>query len=821
MGSGLDGWKNLARSIRQATRGGANYPPFNNATIIDSSKLGSYYTGAGIIAAILIISLFFSLVGGIGQCGVWICCKGMVRRKQDRMKSKSPPSFRVKICMLIWIVLIYLFFCVGAFTSYTGGAVLGNSVVSLGPVGVGLLNSSGALINNTIPSAKTWFSSLILTVGQGVDNSSSFVSSKKLVTDGVTPALDNLASTMTSSGTGAQSLIDSGNSIASFKSSASALIQTMITDISTINSTIAGWQSGITLSSGGIYTPSNISSSFSNPDPSVLASTANSNLNAASNVPSFLTSIASTPSACSICALAVQNASNSMPSLVTQRVVSQGSGVKANLQTTLGKTESDLINSLVSMRDSANVMVNSGISSMNSFSSSATNYNDIRNTIMIIMSTIILIILLVISVFGYRKNPKAMKGCNLVSTPVYAVVQLLAVLMFILAIVFGDICSSVFDYTPAPILSGLNDGLYDGVNNILLLRDQCSANYSMLTVAVNMKLVSAESIDTTQLCSSAINAVDFSPLGNINLASLVVFSPDPATILSPLKNLDLSQLNASSLNTLVNTTLPALNSSLIAISAALNASTIGSTVNIAAATSDYTIKKETVNSKITSYTKSGGLIDQISTTATLISAGILSLPGKWATVNASSYGPATSYYSQAQTNMGKYQDSTSADLLAAIPTIKSNIKSQIADASTILYSNLNCTGIGASLYSFQDAVCGQFLGGLDILWLAYGVIAVSAACSMPVLIWISNRLFYNSLKYVNLAQSPTQVAAPRSSFFQRGLKIIPVADSSKTSKINASVGREASIIKSFPAPISPSMTSKPILPVYNAKPKKK
>lgn len=96
------------------------------------------------------------------------------------------------------------------------------------------------------------------------------------------------------------------------------------------------------------------------------------------------------------------------------------------------------------MRDSANVMVNSGISSMNSFSSSASNYNDIRNTIMIIMSTIILIILLVISVFGYRKNPKAMKGCNLVSTPVYAVVQLLAVLMFILAIVFGDICSSVF-----------------------------------------------------------------------------------------------------------------------------------------------------------------------------------------------------------------------------------------------------------------------------------------------------------------------------------------------------------------------------------------
>lgn len=44
VGSGLDAWKNIARGIRQATRGGANYPPFAASGIIDSSKLGSYYT---------------------------------------------------------------------------------------------------------------------------------------------------------------------------------------------------------------------------------------------------------------------------------------------------------------------------------------------------------------------------------------------------------------------------------------------------------------------------------------------------------------------------------------------------------------------------------------------------------------------------------------------------------------------------------------------------------------------------------------------------------------------------------------------------------
>ena len=44
MGSGLDGWKNMARGIRIGSRGGANYPPFKNTTFIDSSKIASYYT---------------------------------------------------------------------------------------------------------------------------------------------------------------------------------------------------------------------------------------------------------------------------------------------------------------------------------------------------------------------------------------------------------------------------------------------------------------------------------------------------------------------------------------------------------------------------------------------------------------------------------------------------------------------------------------------------------------------------------------------------------------------------------------------------------
>ena len=288
------------------------------------------------------------------------------------------------------------------------------------------------------------------------------------------------------------------------------------------------------------------------------------------------------------------------------------------------------------MRDSANNNIGQGTTQLNSFSASASSYNNSRNIVMIIMSTIILIIMGVIAFFGFRKSSKGVKGCNLASAPVYIVIQLLAVIMFLVAVMIGDVCSSVFDFSPAPILNGLpTGGAYDGVNYIMLLRDQCSAGYSILTVSVNMGLVKASDIDTTALCNSVIDVVDFSPLGNIDLSSLVVFTPDPATILTPLKNLDLSGLSATSLNTLVNTTLPALKSSLVAISAALNASAVSTFTGVtsAAATADYTTKKQSMMTTLTSYTTSGGIIDQIATLGTTMSTGITNLPTQWSAVN--------------------------------------------------------------------------------------------------------------------------------------------------------------------------------------------
>ncbi len=44
VGYGLDSWKNIAKGIREATRGGSAHPPFKNTTFIDNSKVSAYYT---------------------------------------------------------------------------------------------------------------------------------------------------------------------------------------------------------------------------------------------------------------------------------------------------------------------------------------------------------------------------------------------------------------------------------------------------------------------------------------------------------------------------------------------------------------------------------------------------------------------------------------------------------------------------------------------------------------------------------------------------------------------------------------------------------
>jgi hypothetical protein len=81
----------------------------------------------------------------------------------------------------------------------------------------------------------------------------------------------------------------------------------------------------------------------------------------------------------------------------------------------------------------------------------------------------------------------------------------------------------------------------------------------------------------------------------------------------------------------------------------------------------------------------------------------------------------------------------------SIPALRNTLTAGVGDAEKAMYANLTCVPLGYNVFQLQDSLCGQFLGGLDALWLAYAVLGIAAACSIPTLIFTANRLLNNQL----------------------------------------------------------------------------
>lgn len=57
---------------------------------------------------------------------------------------------------------------------------------------------------------------------------------------------------------------------------------------------------------------------------------------------------------------------------------------------------------------------------------------------MIAFSALLIFILLLLTFFFLFKMPSAIKGCNLVSSPLYMAVQVIAIVLFLTSLILGD-----------------------------------------------------------------------------------------------------------------------------------------------------------------------------------------------------------------------------------------------------------------------------------------------------------------------------------------------------------------------------------------------
>ena len=526
----------------------------------------------------------------------------------------------------------------------TGGSVFGNSVVGLGNAGISVLNSTTDLVSAAAPAASAWFDALNSAVSNGVDKTTSYIDTSKLTTTGVIPSLTSLGNGMNTLSTDTKALLTKASTLDTNLVSSQSQMNTLAISntiyhicnhlgVSAIIAEVAGYNSsGSTFSDStgsGTYTVTSISTST---DPESIARIAKGHLDATQTVGTSLDALKSVTVSAPICATQALTQATQMPILVNNKVIGQGDGVKTALSVQLGKTKNSVVSSLTTMSTSAKDLTKSGTTTLDSFISQAKSINNSRNIAMCILSSLVLLVLVGLYFFGYQQKPKRIKGCNLVATPLYFIIQIIAVTLFLMSVVFGDICSSVFDYSPPPINVALGSGGAAAINKIMALRDQCSAGYSILTIAVNIDLVSADSINTTKLCNDAIDLVDFSPLAGVDLSSLVIIVPAPAAVVAGFNTTNVNSLSITNLNSLIDTDLPQLKISLTYLKGNITASGIFSQSGSGNATGDYLVKKNALNMRIDALISTNGAIDQLSALATTARTSLGQIPTDFATL---------------------------------------------------------------------------------------------------------------------------------------------------------------------------------------------
>ncbi|KAJ3301908.1 hypothetical protein HDV03_000236 [Kappamyces sp. JEL0829] len=670
-----------------------------------------------------------------------------------RRKKAKPPKkkTRSKMCWAsFWIIFVFLFYSIGAFASFTAGAVLGNGVLGMGSAATDLLTATIDTANKFIPAVSTCFKNISLTINTTMDqNAAACASATSISSYSVASSIGSLADGLTYCGTQTTSLYSTASTINTNRAAALTMLNSMISTISTMKTMIDSWNAASTITySGGSYT--------------VTITTNNDGATASTQAGTCLTDLTSSPDGVTQCstinglgatisttASAEASIASNMASLASTSVQTSGKYVKAALTTAIDGVNSGVTGALTTLSVTINSTCDGGKSSMTGFMAQVNSYNVMRGYAMIALSAVLLVIILLLLLFFWRKKAGAAKGLNLIVTPVYLLIQIVGLLMFILAILFGDVCSSVFDYTPPPINSGLPSAFAQNINQIMALRDQCSQNVSILNIAINLGMVDSSSIDISSLVAVQINAADFSSIGTLSLADVVTMSPTPSSLLSPLTSLDLSTMTSTSLSTF-KTDLGTLRTNLNTLSTSITTNQGSATVNLVTGTlanaqADFANTVTTYVSNINAMTTSGGYIDQLIAYADANIAKIASLKSDLTTTQTYiTSNNIVGYYTTALTQMSNYQTPVASCMTNSITTLKTNINSQMKYSQAAAYAALTCTGVGNSVFQMQNQLCGTFLGGLDSLWLSYFAIGVAAAISMPAIIFFVNLFFPTS-----------------------------------------------------------------------------
>ncbi|KAJ2994072.1 hypothetical protein HDV02_001883 [Globomyces sp. JEL0801] len=705
VGQGADAWSHLARTIRIATRGGMLAPPFApGGLIIDVTGAMGYYLGAAIIIGILFLCLVFHLLGCTFQCFYLCCCFKRLKRKR-----KTSSTSCQKGCGIVWIVLIYLFFLIGAISSFTGGSQFTNAVQSLQYDTLNTVISAKDTISSFSPSISNTFDSIGGLINKSIDNVIASVDFDPLLAGGqVNANLVSLSTGLKNVAAQITPIITSGNSLGTAKDS-------LVTSLTTLVNTLTAFESQLS-AMGNPATPMQVGSItthtyyFNGALPaSTAASQGTTALNSMQNVPTGSAALSSLSSIPDLSGIASQiDTGVATLANVPNTVSDASSSAKGSIWTPLKGVKNNTLSGLSTSIGSVDQLFKEAILTLQSSFASGVTYQGYMYLFLSLIGSgngmlgfacLILFILLVFSIGFATKKARVVKG------------------------------------------------------------DKCANNVSIVTIVGDMGLFDTSQFNISKLAAPQIDKLDITSLTSSLSDTSVGSGTDPTDNLNTLVNIDLSSLSTTSLTSIKDTTLPQLQTTINNLNTAIGQLvnppdsflTVNGGLNVATAKADFDSRIGNLQSTLTGLTpvitSITGNIDTMIADVTTIRTSITAIQGE-----ATSIG---TYYNGAIDGINTFKTGATTNVTASVTQLKLDILSGLDGIQLKLYSDLNCTAIGKNVIIIQKDLCGSFLGGLDSLWLAFAVLAIMGFLSMPALIYATNRLL---AKYY-IAVNPEMIGA--------------------------------------------------------------
>lgn len=465
------------------------------------------------------------------------------------------------MCGIVWILLFNVLMLTGAITSFQSSSIFTSSVKELQAGTLNTLNSTSSVIASFSPAIQLAFTSVKKLVNDSVDATGNSIDFNALSTTGLTPNMIQLATGLETTQANQVVIVGIADAIAANKTAVSSQVASLVTSIKAINAAIVLWSS--TLSN--VPSPSvaglqyRLTATVSTGQIVSTADSAQANIDSSPDGSSTFASLASAPNLATF-ATEIRTLIDGIQANIAKAIRDGGASVKATSIPALDTAQAQAINTITSFSDPLQKTLSSTYKSADDAFLMVIQFDDYRNYGVWGLSAVVVIVLVVMAFTMCHAKPSRTKGCNFCANPIYMLIQIFAVLFFIMALILGDTCSALFENTNTLAKLGSTGTT---ISQALSVKNSCTNGESILQAAIRLNLVSGDGSNLTKLAQGQIEGIDFSSVATgFDLSSQINLSGSPTSKLSVLTSIDLSSLNVTALGTLQNTTLVSLKTQL-------------------------------------------------------------------------------------------------------------------------------------------------------------------------------------------------------------------------------------------------------------------